>query len=184
MGTGSRGLACGLALIMGTLAFRGPAHAASPELPNADRLEPASPVRVPAMFSFDEVTPADALGRRFTFGYALTGQRNVVGVHAGHRQGVPVDELIPGGDDMLLLEAPLRLTAGTVATLQLAFDGFRELAGTRLVQQDPIPGLRVAFADDFPLEGAAGFVVLMTSNEQRTALVRNYAGLLQLCGRF
>ncbi len=126
------------------------------------------------------------LGRGMAFGYALDGRRTVITVRAGYRFGLPLDDALAPADDSLVLRSggTVKISAGTVAWLQLDFEGFRELAGARLWRFDAIPGIRVRPYPDAPVEAGLGCVASFASASGEGKSAGRLAGAFQLAGNF
>jgi hypothetical protein len=126
------------------------------------------------------------LGRAFAFGYSLDGKKTLFTVRAGYRFGLPLDEPVNVTDDSVVLTSggTLALRAGTVAWLEIAFDGFRELAGSRMIRLDAVPGIRVQPFRKAPIDVGVGCLASFRKTEGEHAYGRSFAAILQVAGRF
>jgi hypothetical protein len=126
------------------------------------------------------------LGRSFAFGYALDGKKTLLSLRAGYRFGLPLDEAVSITDDSVVITSggTLSLRAGTVAWLEIAFDGFRELAGSRMIRLDAVPGIRLQPFRDAPLDVGVGCLASFRRAEDEHVYGRSFAGVFQLSGRF
>lgn len=105
-------------------------------------------------------------------------------LRAGYRYGLPFDE-VERPDDSVLIAAggTLSISAGTVAWLQLDLQGFRELAGARLLRLDAVPGIRIR-PTALPLEFGAGVLVSFAPTPEGLTFEQRLTKVIQLGATF
>jgi hypothetical protein len=126
-------------------------------------------------------------GRGLLLGYLLRSPRAQVQFRAGYRYGLPLAEAEVFDDPGLVLTSgsSVGISAGTVAWLQLDLDGFREIAGSRIMRLEAVPGLRFRFGDAVPWEAGFGLLAGFRPASGAAGLaIERFAGVVQLSGRF
>lgn len=140
---------------------------------------------------FDASTRTDharvSRGRSLVFGYTLEGARASVQLRAGYRFGLPLEEaVLPASDEGWVLTSggSFAISAGSVGRLQLDLDGFREVAGARLVRIDAVPGLRVHLNESRSLEAGVGCLAALQRTSSEGFGIERFAAIVQFGGGF
>ncbi len=126
-------------------------------------------------------------GQGLLLGYKLRSERAELLFRAGYRHGLPLAEAPVFEDRSLLLTSggSIAVSAGTVTWLQLDLDGFREIAGSRIVRLEAVPGLRFRFGRELPWEAGVGVLAALRPAADSAGFgFERFAGVLQMCGRF
>lgn len=128
--------------------------------------------------------PLTGQSRRFSLEYMLQAPAARLTLRAGYRYGLPFDEVEHGNDAVVLSAGgTLSISAGTVAWLQVDLQGFRELAGARLLRLDAVPGIRIR-PTGWPVEVGAGVLVSFAPGEGASSFDQRLTKVLQLGSTF
>lgn len=133
------------------------------------------------------VDRATAGGLELLLGYRLYAPRAELLFRVGYRYGLPLVET-PFYEDTpvrLTSSGPVTVSAGTVARMQLEQDGFRDIAGSRIMRLAAVPGLRFRFGMRSPIEAGMGMLAGVRPPWARGGfLVDRVTGVVQMSGRF
>ncbi len=142
------------------------------------------------LFVSAQSLPVDRIGGRWRgllLGYRMTHSRAEVQFRAGYRYGLPLAEVPVYEDHPLVLTSgsAISVSAGTVTRLQLELDSFREIAGSRIMRLEAVPGLRFRFGVRSPVEAGMGMLAgLRPPWEGGGFLVERLTGVVQMSGQF
>ena len=142
------------------------------------------------MFVEAQELPVDRVvtrGQGLLLGYKLRSERAELLFRAGYRYGLPLADAPVYEDRALLLTSggSIAVSAGTVAWVQFDLDGFREIAGSRIIRLEAVPGLRFRFGRELPWEAGVGVLAALRPPADSGGFgIERFAGVLQMCGRF